>query len=124
MTDVPKTGERLVGQVAKRQAVPIREHHLLDQAVHGPPVRQVSEEMKMVPYASNRTAAGCRWSSTRQGAEENAAGQISAMVLEKLRTPPRNTWGGRSPRRSLPFPPISTAQRQATKEPRTIAGWK
>ncbi len=33
-----KDGERLVGQVAKRQAVTNpKQHHLLDQALHGPP---------------------------------------------------------------------------------------
>ena len=36
-----KKGERLVGQVAKRQAVTNpEEHHLLDQALHGPPLRR------------------------------------------------------------------------------------
>src|SRR5512143_2479251 len=79
-----KTGERLVGQVAKRQAVTNPENTVYSiKRFMGRKFDEVTEEMKMVPYQVVRganndarlTAGGKEWSPP----------EISAMILQKLR---------------------------------------
>src|SRR5215212_1458368 len=78
-----KNGERLVGQVAKRQAVTNPENTVFSiKRFMGRKHDEVSEEMKMVPYTV--TAAG---NDVRVKAlnDEYAPPQISAMILQKLK---------------------------------------
>ncbi len=78
-----KTGERLVGQVAKRQAVTNPENTVFSiKRFMGRRFDEVSEEMKMVPYTV--TAAG---NDVRVKAldKQYAPPEISAMILQKLK---------------------------------------
>src|SRR5215216_2180680 len=78
-----KSGERLVGQVAKRQAVTNPENTVFSiKRFMGRKFGEVSEEMKMVPFVV--TAAG---NDVRVKAleKEYAPPEISAMILQKLK---------------------------------------
>ncbi len=78
-----KTGERLVGQVAKRQAVTNPENTVFSiKRFMGRRHDEVSEEMKMVPYTV--TAAGNDVRVKALG-KEYAPPEISAMILQKLK---------------------------------------
>src|SRR4051812_41018345 len=79
-----KTGERLVGQVAKRQAVTNPENTIFSiKRFMGRKFDEVSEEMKMVPYRVVRSANGdVRISAA---GKEYSPPEISAMILQKLR---------------------------------------
>src|SRR5881396_3586867 len=79
-----KTGERLVGQVAKRQAVTNPENTVFSiKRFMGRKFDEVSEEMKMVPYRVVRAANG----DVRIAAagKEYAPPEISGMILQKLK---------------------------------------
>src|SRR5438045_9446350 len=78
-----KTGERLVGQVAKRQAITNPENTIYSiKRFMGRRYDEVSEEMKMVPYKVVR--AGDHVAIVAQGKEQTPP-QISAMILQKLK---------------------------------------
>src|SRR5262245_34718326 len=79
-----KSGERLVGQVAKRQAVTNPENTVFSiKRFMGRRFDEVSEEMKMVPY--HVTRAGNGDVRVNAGGMEWAPPQISALVLLKLK---------------------------------------
>ncbi len=116
-----KTGERLVGQVAKRQAVTNPENTVFSiKRFMGRRFDEVSEEMKMVPYAV--TAAG---NDVRVKAldKEYAPPEISAMILQKLKQAAEEYLGQPITRAVITVPAyFNDAQRQATKEAGKIAG--
>ena len=79
-----KTGERLVGQVAKRQAVTNPENTVFSiKRFMGRRYDEVSEEMKMVPYTV--VAAPNGDVRVKVGDKEYAPPEISAMILQKLK---------------------------------------
>ena len=84
-----KSGERLVGQVAKRQAVTNPENTVFSiKRFMGRKYDEVSEEMKMVPYRVVRASNGdARVSAS---GKEYSPPEISAMILQKLDRRPRN----------------------------------
>ena len=80
-----KDGERLVGQLAKRQAVTNpKQHHLLDQALHGPPARRGrrKREARSLQGRGGHQRARVRSRST---GKKYTPPEISAMILQKLK---------------------------------------
>src|SRR6187431_1917538 len=117
-----KTGERLVGQVAKRQAVTNPENTVFSiKRFMGRRFTEVTEEMKMVPYTV--VAASNGDVRVKIGNEEYAPPQISAMVLQKLKQAAEEYLGSPVTRAVITVPAyFNDAQRQATKDAGQIAG--
>src|SRR6187431_3757042 len=77
-----KSGERLVGQVAKRQAVTHPENTIFSiKRFMGRKFDEVNEEMKMVPYSVVRASNGDVRSNA--GGKEYPPPEVSAMILQK-----------------------------------------
>jgi molecular chaperone DnaK len=117
-----KTGERLVGQVAKRQAVTNPENTIFSiKRFMGRRFTEVSEEMKMVPYSVAAAANGDV--RVKSGDKEYAPPEISAMVLQKLKQAAEEYLGQPVTKAVITVPAyFNDAQRQATKESGKIAG--
>jgi molecular chaperone DnaK len=117
-----KSGERLVGQVAKRQAVTNPENTVFSiKRFMGRRFDEVSEEMKMVPYTVVSAPNGDV--RVRIGTDEYAPPQISAMVLQKLKQAAEEYLGQSVTKAVITVPAyFNDAQRQATKEAGKIAG--
>jgi molecular chaperone DnaK len=117
-----KTGERLVGQVAKRQAVTNPENTIFSiKRFMGRKYDEVSEEMKMVPYQVVRASNGdARVSANRK---EYSPPEISAMILQKLKQAAEEYLGQPVTQAVITVPAyFNDAQRQATKDAGQIAG--
>ena len=120
-----KTGERLVGQVAKRQAVTNPENTVFSiKRFMGRRYEEVSEEMKMVPYRVARDGDHVVIQVQSGGKDERLApAQVSAMVLQKLKQAAEEYLGQTVTKAVITVPAyFNDAQRQATKEAGTIAG--
>ncbi len=117
-----KAGERLVGQVAKRQAVTNPENTVFSiKRFMGRQYDEVSEEMKMVPYQVVRASNG----DARVNAQgkEMSPPEISAMILQKLKQAAEEYLGQPVTKAVITVPAyFNDAQRQATKDAGQIAG--
>jgi molecular chaperone DnaK len=117
-----KTGERLVGQVAKRQAVTNPENTIFSiKRFMGRKFDEVNEEMKMVPYQVVRATNG----DARVNAlgKEYSPPEISAMILQKLKQAAEEYLGQPVSKAVITVPAyFNDAQRQATKDAGQIAG--
>ena len=119
-----KAGERLVGQVAKRQAVTNSENTVYSiKRFMGRRFDEVSDEMKMVPYKVVRSANGD--ARVLVGGKELSPPEISAMILTKLKEAAEAYLGEKVDRAVITVPAyFNDAQRQATKDAGQIAGLK
>ena len=117
-----KTGERLVGQVAKRQAVTNPENTVFSiKRCMGRRFDEVTEEMKMVPYTV--VAAPNGDVRVKIVDEDYAPPQISGMILQKLKQAAEEYLGQSVTKAVITVPAyFNDAQRQATKEAGKIAG--
>jgi molecular chaperone DnaK len=117
-----KSGDRLVGQVAKRQAVTNPENTVFSiKRFMGRRFDEVSDEMRMVPYKVSKASNG----DVRivAGDKDWAPPEISAMVLAKLKESAEAYLGQPVTRAVITVPAyFNDAQRQATKEAGKIAG--
>jgi molecular chaperone DnaK len=116
-----KTGERLVGQVAKRQAITNPENTIYSiKRFMGRRFNEVNEEMKMVPYKV--VQSGDHVAVLAQGKEYTPA-QISAYILMKLKKAAEDYLGEPVTEAVITVPAyFNDAQRQATKDAGKIAG--
>ena len=117
-----KSGERLVGQVAKRQAITNPENTIFSiKRFMGRRMDEVSEEQKMVPYKVVRGDNGDARVDV-QG-KKYSPPEISAMILTKLKEAAEAYLGGKVTEAVITVPAyFNDAQRQATKDAGKIAG--
>ncbi len=116
-----KSGERLVGQVAKRQAATNAENTVYSiKRFMGRRFDEVSDEMKLVPYHVVPEGNDVRIDA---GGQKWAPAQISAMVLQKLKQAAEEYLGQPVSQAVITVPAyFNDAQRQATIEAGRIAG--
>ncbi|MBK7709432.1 MAG: molecular chaperone DnaK [Acidobacteria bacterium] len=117
-----KDGNRLVGQVAKRQAVTNPENTLYSvKRFMGRRYEEVSGEIKQVPFKVEKAGNG----DVRIDAQGKhfSPPEISAMVLQKLKKAAEDYLGAKVDRAVITVPAyFNDAQRQATKDAGKIAG--
>jgi molecular chaperone DnaK len=116
-----KTGERLVGQVAKRQAITNPENTIYSiKRFMGRRYDEVTEEMKMVPYKVVRQGDHV---AVVAHDKEYTPPEISAMILQKLKKAAEDYLGEKVTEAVITVPAyFNDAQRQATKDAGRIAG--
>ncbi len=117
-----KDGERLVGQVAKRQAVTNPENTVFSiKRFMGRKHSEVSQETGRVPYQVVKADNGDAWVEVR--GKRYSPPEISAMILQKLKTAAEDYLGEKVTDAVITVPAyFNDAQRQATKDAGTIAG--
>jgi len=117
-----KSGERLVGQVAKRQAITNPENTIFSiKRFMGRRFDEVTEEMKMVPYKVVRGDNGDARVDIM--GKKYSPPEISAMILTKLKEAAESYLGEKVTQAVITVPAyFNDAQRQATKDAGKIAG--
>ena len=117
-----KGGERLVGQVAKRQAITNPENTIFSiKRFMGRRYEEVSEEMKMVPYKVVRGDNGD--ARVEILGKKYSPPEISALILGKLKEAAESYLGEKVTEAVITVPAyFNDAQRQATKDAGRIAG--
>src|ERR1700757_2031751 len=117
-----KSGERLVGQVAKRQAITNPENTVFSiKRFMGRRFDEVTEEMKMVPY---KVVAGENGDARVEiNGKRYSPPEISAMILTKLKEAAEAYLGEKVTKAVITVPAyFNDSQRQATKDAGQIAG--
>jgi molecular chaperone DnaK len=116
-----KDGNRLVGQVAKRQAVTNPENTVYSiKRFMGRRFDEVSEEKKQVPYEVKAAGSDVR---VLAGGKEYSPPEISAMILQKMKQSAEDYLGQKVDKAVITVPAyFNDAQRQATKDAGRIAG--
>jgi molecular chaperone DnaK len=119
---ITKTGERLVGQVAKRQAITNPENTVYSiKRFMGRHLSEVQEEAKRVPY---KTVKGPHDDARVEiSGKSYSPPEISAMILQKLRAAAEDFLGEKVTKAVITVPAyFNDSQRQATKQAGEIAG--
>ncbi len=123
MVAISKTGERLVGLLAKRQAVTNPENTLFSvKRLIGRRFEddEVQRDMKTLPYQVQKAEHGVK---VVMGGKEYSPQEISAMVLQKLKADAEEKLGEKITDAVITVPAyFDDAQRKATKEAGEIAG--
>lgn len=121
---VSKTGERLVGQLAKRQSIINPENtvysikRFMGRRFDEP---SVQNDMKRAPYKVKKASNGDAW--VVMGGKEYSPPEISAMILQKLKTDAESYLGEKITEAVITVPAyFNDSQRQATKDAGKIAG--
>jgi len=119
-----KSGERLVGEVAKRQAITNSENtvfsikRFMGRKYDDP---EVDRDRRLVPYKVVRAQNGDAWVEVM--GKQYSPPEISAMILQKMRTDAEAYLGERVTQAVITVPAyFNDAQRQATKDAGRIAG--
>jgi molecular chaperone DnaK len=117
-----KTGERLVGVVARRQAVTNPTNTIYSiKRLMGRKYDEVQSELKLVPYEVVRGDNGD--ARVRAGGEEFSPPEISAMILQKMRQTAEEYLGEKVTEAVITVPAyFNDSQRQATKDAGRVAG--
>ncbi|MDO8681525.1 MAG: molecular chaperone DnaK [Acidobacteriota bacterium] len=117
-----KDGDRLVGQVAKRQAVTNPENTVFSvKRFMGRKFSEVTDETKRVPYSVSQTSNGDARISAR--GKQYSPPEISAVVLQKLKQAAEDYLGEKVTDAVITVPAyFNDSQRQATKDAGQIAG--
>ncbi|OGC13411.1 molecular chaperone DnaK, partial [candidate division WOR-1 bacterium RIFOXYA2_FULL_37_7] len=118
----PKEGERIVGQVAKRQAITHPENTIFSiKRFMGRLFNEITEETKHIPYkvvAGRNNAA-----SVEISGKQYTPPEISAIILQKLKKSAEDFLGEPVKKAVITVPAyFNDSQRQATKDAGTIAG--
>ncbi|HEX7174613.1 MAG TPA: molecular chaperone DnaK [Pyrinomonadaceae bacterium] len=116
-----KDGNRLVGQVAKRQAVTNPENTVYSiKRFMGRRFNEVTEEMKQVPYKVKSAGNDVR---VEAGGKEWSPPELSAMILQKLKQAAEDYLGQKVDKAVITVPAyFNDSQRQATKDAGKVAG--
>jgi molecular chaperone DnaK len=118
-----KDGSRLVGQVAKRQAVTNPENTVYSiKRFMGRRFNEVTEEIKQVPYKVQSASTG---GDVRifAGGKDWSPPEISAMILQKMKQSAEDYLGQKVDKAVITVPAyFNDSQRQATKDAGKIAG--
>jgi len=121
---ISKSGERLVGQVAKRQAVTNSENtifsikRLMGRKFDEPTIEC---DRKLLPFKITKAANGDAW--VGMGNKEYSPSEVSAMILQKLKTDAEAYLGEKITEAVITVPAyFNDSQRQATKDAGKIAG--
>ncbi len=119
-----KDGERLVGQVARRQAITNPENTVFSiKRFMGRKHDEVAEEEKLVPYEVGHDASGRVTVKIPNADKTFTPPEISAMILQKMRQTAEDYLGTKVSQAVVTVPAyFNDAQRQATKDAGKIAG--
>lgn len=115
-------GERLVGQIAKRQAITNPENTVFSiKRFIGRKFSEVDQEIKMVPFKVIQADNGDAWVEVR--GKQYSPPEISAMILQKLKQAAEEYLGEKVTKAVITTPAyFNDSQRQATKDAGKIAG--
>jgi molecular chaperone DnaK len=119
-----KDGERLVGQVARRQAITNPENTIFSiKRFMGRKHGEVKEEEKLVPYDVGSDGSGRVQVTVKNADKTFTPPEISAMILQKMRQTAEDYLGTKVEQAVITVPAyFNDAQRQATKDAGKIAG--
>ncbi|MDH7500721.1 MAG: molecular chaperone DnaK, partial [candidate division NC10 bacterium] len=117
-----KDGERVVGQVAKRQAVTNSENTVFSiKRFMGRKYDEVQQEIKLVPYKVVKASNGDAWVEIK--GKKYSPPEISAMILQKMKESAEAYLGQKVTKAVITVPAyFNDSQRQATKDAGRIAG--
>jgi molecular chaperone DnaK len=121
---ITESGERLVGQIARRQAITNPENtvfaikRLIGRRFDDP---EVQKAMKVLPYRVVKADNGDAWVEIR--GKKHSPSEVSAMILQKMKQTAEDYLGEKITEAVITVPAyFNDAQRQATKDAGRIAG--